>query len=275
MAKISPSLFRFLWGGLFGHPSCAYGISPFKGGVSLPLQSLYSNHSSITMKTISKTTLQFLKDLKKNNDRDWFNDNKSQYKKAKQEFEQFVDELIQSLSAFDPEIVHQTAKNCIFRIYRDVRFSHDKSPYKTNFGAHITGATKKSELHSLAGYYLHIEPGESFLAGGAYLPTGDWLKAIRKEIDENAGELKKILSSKNFKNTFGEMKGEKLKTSPRDYPSDHPEIELLRYKSFLAVHNLNDEQILAGDFLNHCTDVFKALYPLDQFLNNSLKKHSR
>lgn len=226
------------------------------------------------MQTITKPTLQFLKDLKQNNDRDWFTKNKSNYNKAKQEFEQFVDELIQSISGFDPEIVHQTAKNTVFRIYRDVRFSNDKSPYKTNFGAHITGAANKSELHSRAGYYIHLEPGQSFLAGGAYLPTGNWLKAIRKEIDENTDELKRILRSKSFKATFGEMEGEKLKTSPRDYPSDHPEIELLRYKSFLAVHNISDEQILADDFLKKCTDVFKALYPFDQFLNNALRKHS-
>ena len=226
-----------------------------------------------TIKIITKPTLQFLEDLKQNHDRDWFNENKSRYKKAKQEFEQFVDELIQSVAEFDPEIVHQTAKNCVFRIYRDVRFSNDKSPYKTNFGAHITGASKKSELHSQAGYYIHIEPGGSFLAGGAYQPTGKWMKAIRQEIDKNADELKQIINSKSFKNTFGDMEGKKLKTSPRDYPSDHPEIELLRYKSFLAVHNLKDEQILVDDFLKHCTNVFKTLYPFDQFLNNALKKH--
>lgn len=226
------------------------------------------------MKTITKPTLQFLNELKKNNNRDWFNENKPRYEEAKIDFEQFIDELIQSIAKFDPSITHQTAKNCVFRIYRDVRFSKDKSPYKTNFGAHITPAKKKSELHSVAGYYIHLEPGQSMLAGGAYLPKGDWLKAIRAEIDENAGELKKILSSKSFKKYFGEMEGDKLKTSPRDYPADHLEIELLRYKSFLATHQLNDEQLLADDLLNHCTDVFKALYPFDLYLNKAQQKHS-
>lgn len=223
------------------------------------------------MKTISKPTLQFLKELKKNNDRDWFNNHKSRYEKAKQEFEQFIDELIQSIAAFDPSIAHQTVKNCVFRIYRDVRFSKDKSPYKTNFGAHITAAAKKSEIHSRAGYYIHLEPGESMLAGGAYLPKGDWLNAIRKEIDENASELKKILNSKTFRKYFGEIEGEKLKTSPRDYPADHPEIELLRYKSFLAVHRPDDDQVLSGDFLQHCVRVFEALFPFDQFLNKPIE----
>lgn len=226
------------------------------------------------MKSLSKKTLQYLNDLRKNNDRDWFNQNKSRYKKARQEFVQFVDELIQAVSEFDPSIAHQTAKNCVFRIHRDVRFSKDKSPYKTNFGAHITGAAKKSEIHSRAGYYIHIEPGQSFLAGGAYQPTGKWMKAIRMEIDENAEKLKKIINSKSFKNTFGEMEGEKLKTSPRDYSSDHPEIELLRYKSFLATHQLKEERILSDDFLSHCKDVFTVLYPFDQFLNNAQEKHT-
>lgn len=225
------------------------------------------------MKSLSEETFQFLKDLKKNNDRDWFNENKPRYKKARQDFVHFIDELIQAVSAFDPSIAHQTGKNCVFRIYRDVRFSKDKSPYKTNFGAHITGAAKKSEMHSRAGYYIHIEPGKSFLAGGAYQPTGKWMSAIRHEIDQNADEIKEILNSKSFKNTFGEMEGEKLKTSPRDYPSDHPEIELLRYKSFLATHKLTDEQILADNFLRHCKDVFTVLYPFDQFLNNAQEKH--
>lgn len=226
------------------------------------------------MKSLSKETLKFLYDLRKNNDRDWFNQNKSRYKKVRQEFVKFVDELIQAVSEFDPAIGHQTAKNCVFRIYRDVRFSNDKSPYKTNFGAHITGASDKSELHSKAGYYIHIEPGKSFLAGGAYQPTGKWMKAIRQEIDENADGLKKIIHSKSFKNTFGEMEGEKLKTSPRDYSIDHPEIELLRYKSFLATHSLADEKVLSSDFLSYCKHVFKVLYPFDQFLNEAQQKHS-
>lgn len=219
------------------------------------------------MSQISPSTLQFLKDLKENNNRDWFTENKGRYEEARSNFMEFVDSLIRDISAFDPSIAHQTAKNSVFRIYRDVRFSEDKSPYKTNFGAHFTAAHKRSEMHSRAGYYIHLEPGQSMLAGGAYMPQGEWLKAIRQEIDYNAEDLKKIISSKTFKEYFGEMEGERLKKAPRDYPQDHPEIELLKHKSFLAVNRCPDELILSDNFSDHCVRVFKALYPFDQFLN--------
>ena len=119
------------------------------------------------MQTIAKSTLQFLTDLKANNNRDWFQANKPVYQEALENFTQFIDALIAEIVKFDPSIGHHTAKQCIFRIYRDVRFSKDKSPYKTHFGAHITSAAKKSEIHSRAGYYIHIGPGEAMLAGGA------------------------------------------------------------------------------------------------------------
>ena len=222
------------------------------------------------MTTISKSSFKFLKDLKKNNNRDWFNDNKPKYLAAKEEFESFIDGLIKNISKFDPSIAHHTGKNCVFRIYRDVRFSKDKSPYKTHLGAHVTSAAKKSEIHSRAGYYIHIGPGESMLAGGAYLPQGPWLKAIRQEIAYHPKEFKKILNSKSFKQYFGEMEGEQLKKAPRDYPQDHPEIELLKYKSFLATHYCKDAEVTSPDFLKHSTKVFKALFPFDQYLNRAL-----
>ncbi len=222
------------------------------------------------MKTISKQSFNFLKELKKNNNRDWFNENKSDYEKAKNEFIEFVDALIINISKFDSSIKHHQAKDCVFRIYRDVRFSKDKSPYKTHFGAHITSAKKRSEIHSRAGYYIHLEPGASMLAGGAYLPESNWLKAIRQEIDYEIKEFKKIINSKAFKDTFGEMEGEKLVNAPKEYPKDHPEIELLKHKSFLASHYCKDKDVLATDFLSHSTKVFKTLYPFDSFLNRAL-----
>ena len=221
------------------------------------------------MNTLSQNTIQFLTDLKQNNNRDWFQEHKPRYEEAKKEFEIFIDALIAQISKFDPSIGHHEAKNCIFRIYRDVRFSKDKSPYKTNLGAHITSAAKRSEIHTRAGYYIHIGPGESMLAGGAYLPQGDWLKAIRKEIDYNADALKKIIENDPFKRFFGTIEGEKLKKAPKGYDPDHPEIELLKYKSFLATHNLTDSQVTSGNFLQHSAEVFEALYPFDQFLNQS------
>lgn len=216
---------------------------------------------------ISKSTLQFLKALKANNNRDWFLSHKSQYESAKSEFELFVEDVLAEISKFDKDIGHFTAKDCIFRIYRDVRFTNDKSPYKTHFGAHVTSAPKKSEIHSRAGYYIHIGPGESMLAGGAYMPHSKWLKAIRNEISDDPESFKKILNSKDFQNYFGGLEGEQLKTAPRDFSKDHPEIELLRYKSFLATHHCTDAMVTAADFPKNCVLTFKALYPFDQFLN--------
>ena len=220
------------------------------------------------MQNITQSTFQFLKSLKKNNDRDWFKEHRKEYEKAKLEFTSFIDALIIEIAKFDKEIAHFSAKDTIFRIHRDVRFSKDKSPYKTHFGAHISSAPKKSEIHTRAGYYIHLEPGASMLAGGAYLPEGSWLKAIRQEIHYNADSLKKIISDPGFKQYF-DMEGEKLKTAPRDYPKDHPEIELLKHKSFLAVHHCDDKEVLSDEFLKHCARAFKELYPFDQFLNQA------
>ncbi len=222
------------------------------------------------MPGISKNTIQFLKEIKKNNNREWFARNKPRYEQSKAEFEIFIDALIAKIAEYDAGAANIKAKDCVFRIYRDIRFSKDKSPYKTHFGAHITSAAKKTEVHSRAGYYVHIGPGESMLAGGAYMPESNWLKAIRQEIHYNTDEFKKILNSKSFRQYFGEMEGEKLKTTPKDYPPDHPEIELLKHKSFLATHYLKDSDVAAADFLKHAARVFKALYPFDRFLNSAL-----
>jgi uncharacterized protein (TIGR02453 family) len=219
------------------------------------------------MKTISKETLLFLSNLKKNNNRDWFTANKKTFEAAKKDFEEFIDALILEIARFDSSVAHFTAKDCIFRIYRDVRFSKDKSPYKMHFGAHITAAASKSEIHSRAGYYIHLEPGASMLAGGAYLPQGEWLKMIRHEIAFHADEFKTILNNNDFKKYFVEIEGDKLKKAPKDYPADHPEIELLKYKSFLAAHYCQDEKVLDTGFLEHAGKVFKALKPFDDFLN--------
>ncbi len=221
------------------------------------------------MAAISKSSFQFLKELKANNNREWFTENKPRYEIAKVEFEAFIEDLIARITAFDPAIGHHKAKDCVFRIYRDVRFSKDKSPYKTHFGAHVTSAAKRSEIHTRAGYYIHLEPGASMLAGGAYLPEKEWLKSIRQEIDYNGTELHKILDAKDFKDVFGQIEGEKLKTTPKGYAAEHPEIELLKQKSFLASHQLSDSQVTSSDFLDHAARVFKVLYPFDEFLNRS------
>jgi len=222
------------------------------------------------MTVISKETFTFLNDLKINNNREWFNANKGRYETAKKEFEEFIDRLILNIASFDPSIAHFTAKDCIFRIYRDVRFSKDKSPYKTHFGAHITSAPKKSEIHSRAGYYVQIAPGDSFLGGGAYLPQSDWLQDIRQEISYHGNEFRAILSNPDFKKYFGEMEGEKLSKVPRGYNPDHPEIEFIKHKSFLGMSKCEDKLVTSAGFLDHCSNAFRALFPFDEFLNRAM-----
>ena len=219
--------------------------------------------------TISKETFEFLSALRKNNNRDWFKGNKPLYERSRENVAAFIDELIKKIGKFDPDITHHTGKSAMFRIYRDVRFSQDKSPYKTHFGAHVTAALKKSDIHSRAGYYIHISPGDSMLAGGAYMPQGSWLKGIRAQIADDGDSFRKIIKSKSFKGYFGDIEGDQLKTAPKGYPKDHPEIELLRYKSFLATHQCDDDVVLSEHFLDHAAKVFKALYPFDAFLNRA------
>ncbi len=218
---------------------------------------------------LSSSTFRFLKDLKANNNRDWFTANKPRYEAAREEFEQFIASLHTEIVKFDDSIGAIEPKKTIFRIYRDVRFSKNKDPYKTNFGAHIHPGEKQA-VHSVAGYYIHIEPGgKSMLAGGAYLPQGPWLKAIRQEIDFNGKDFKKIINAKSF-TTYFELEGEKLVRPPQGYDASHPDIEWLKQKSFLAVHHPSDKIVQSSDFLKHCHKAFKALYPFDQFLNRAL-----
>ncbi len=219
------------------------------------------------MATISKNTMKFLKDLKANNNREWFTENKGRYEEAKEDFEIFITALLKNIAKFDPSVADVNPKKAIFRIYRDVRFGKDKSPYKINLGAHLTASP--TQVHDRAGYYIQIQPGNSFLAGGAYTPPGPWINKIRQEIDYNTKEFKKIINAAGFKKYFGEITGEQLKTAPKGYPKDHPEIDLLRYKSYLAVNNCDDKLVQSDAFLKHSTDVFKAMKPFDDFLNRA------
>jgi len=219
------------------------------------------------MVQIRKTTLEFLNGLKYNNNRDWFLKNQSGYKEAKNNFESFVQELINEVIAFDPILKGLEVKNCIFRINRDVRFSNDKSPYKTNFGAFIVRGGKKNG-DKFAGYYFHIEPGDSMIAGGAYMPPAPWLSAIREKIDENPEELIEIMDKKDFSKYFGKIDGEKLKKAPKGYPPDHPYIDLLKLKSYLVINQVSDDVVVSPDYFHHVINVFKAMKPLNDFLNN-------
>lgn len=220
------------------------------------------------MNHISKATLKFLKDLKANNDRDWFNDNKTRYEDARDEFIEFVRATQLEIARFDARVQSVDPKKAVFRIYRDVRFSKNKDPYKTALAARLMPPT--GELGRNAGYYIHIQPGNSILAGGAYQPDKDWLKDIRDEIDYDAGPLRKILASSSFKKHFGQLEGDALKTAPKGYERDHPEIDLLRHKTFVAYHKVADKTVTSEKFSNYAAKIFKEVKPLNDFLNTAM-----
>ena len=218
------------------------------------------------METINKSTLTFLTSVKDNNNRDWFIGKRPQYLEAKNNFESFVQNIINEIILFNPIMKGLEAKSCVFRINRDIRFSNDKSPYKSHFGAFIVRGGKQNG-DKYAGYYFHIEPGKSILAGGAYTPPAPWLSAIREKISDSPDEYIKITQSKDFVKYFGSVDGEKLKTAPKGYPKDHPNIELLKFKSYLVVNEVTDKLALSSDFQDHVINVFKAMKPLNDYLN--------
>jgi uncharacterized protein (TIGR02453 family) len=221
------------------------------------------------MEAIKKSTLEFLNNLKNNNTRDWFLKNRSHYISAKNNFESFVQNLIDNIVDFEPIIKGLEVKSCVYRINRDIRFSNDKSPYKSHLGAFIVRGGKRNG-DKFAGYYIHIEPGNSIIAGGAYMPPTPWLSAIREKIAEEPDKIVKITKSKEFIKYFGKITGEKLKNPPKGYPSDHPNIDLLKFKSFLIVNNVEDELALNENYFTYVLDVLKAMKPFNDFLNDYL-----
>lgn len=213
---------------------------------------------------IKNSTLMFLKDLSKNNNRDWFNENKEQYISANNNVKDFVEVLIDEIGKFDEEILKTDAKKALFRIYRDVRFSKDKSPYKTNFGAGL-GMGKGNRI---SGYYLHIEPGKSFLAGGVYLPEPSVLKEIRKEISMNSKEFLNILDQDEFRNNFRGLSVEnKLQRVPNGFEKDDPMAEFLKLKSFIVVHPVSNEALMRETAAKNFAQIFKSIKPLNDFLS--------
>ena len=218
------------------------------------------------METIKKSTLDFLKQIKKNNNREWFIGNRPAYLDARENFESFVQKLIDQIIEFEPIMKGLEVKSCVYRFNRDIRFSNDKSLYKTHFGAFIVRGGKKNG-DKYGGYYFHIEPGGSIIAGGAYMPPAPWLSAIREKIDEEPDRFMKIISSKEFKKFFGQLTGEKLKKAPKGYPADHPNVDLLKFKSYLVVNEVKDEFVLNEKYFEHTIEVMKAMKPLNDFLN--------
>lgn len=220
--------------------------------------------------TINSKIFNFLSELKANNNREWFQDNKKHYQEAHAEFKEFVNLLIPLVAEIDNQVSNITAKDCMFRIYRDVRFSKNKLPYKENFGAHIVPGGKKS---GLAGYYLHVEPGgNSFLGIGSYHPQADMLKSIRTEIYYQSDNFKAIINAPPFKAHFGGlmMTEDKLKTAPKGFPKDFPDIDLLRYKNYVAGKTLSDEELLQEGLTDYICETFRAGLPFNRFLNEAV-----
>ena len=220
------------------------------------------------MNSIQKSTFKFLSDLKKNNNREWFEKNKeSRYKPAHKNMYQFMDSLIAEMKKVD-NIETMSGKKALFRIYRDVRFSKDKLPYKPFFGGRIKRAT--SWLRG--GHYIHIEPGNCFIAGGFFNPNSDDLKLIRDEIAHDAKPLREILEDPDFKKTWGVFEGDAVKTSPRGYDGDHPDIDLIRFKQFHLSHHFSDEEVLSEDFIFEVVKSFLVIRPYFNYMSEVLTR---
>ncbi len=217
---------------------------------------------------LRKSTFNFLKEVKKNNNRDWFSSHKDLYEQAKSDAVQFLDQILKKSVRFEPLLKGVNAEKCIMRIYRDVRFSKNKDPYKTNFGLPFPGKIAGMEK---TGYYLHIEPGASFVGGGYWMPTPEDLKKIRQEIDYNPKEIHKILENKEFRQLFGQLSEEdKLKNAPKEYPKDHPDIELLKLKQFVAFTPLSDKELMNESGVDTVLHAVKTLKPMIDFLARSI-----
>jgi uncharacterized protein (TIGR02453 family) len=216
-----------------------------------------------------ETTLHFLKKLKINNNREWFDSNKTEYLASKEIFEEFVSELIKGINKFDKKVsLDLKPKDCTFRIYKDVRFSKDKTPYKNNMSASINPGGKKSNI---PGYYFHLEPDACFLAGGVYMPMPDVLKAIRQEIDYNPLPLINVLKSASFKKEFNGLDEEdKLKNPPKGFNKDHAHSEILKNRHFIVSQKFENKDILKKDGLSKTLNSFKAMYPFLDYLRKAI-----
>lgn len=219
----------------------------------------------------AKQLIEFLTELSHNNTRDWFETNKKNYQESRIVFEHIVEYLILEITKFDPSIASVSSKECIFRINRDVRFSTNKEPYKTHFGAFIAFGGRKSVL---PGYYLHIEPEKTFAGGGLFMPQPDYLQAIRSEIYHNTDEFRDIILNKQFIATYGglSLMGDELKTAPRGFPKNWEDIDLLKFRHYTCGKHFNNVALAKIDFSENVLTAFKHLLPLNSFLSNAVKE---
>jgi uncharacterized protein (TIGR02453 family) len=214
---------------------------------------------------IEKNSIEFLKKLAKNNDREWFAKNKEKYNEAHENIIAFADALLIEMNKHD-NIETPSGKKSLYRIYKDVRFSKEKIPYNTHWSGDFRRATKKLR----GGYYFKIKPGESFVAGGFWGPDPDDMKRIRQDIDLNYDDWKKLLVNKTLTKTFGKMRGEQVGSAPRGYAKDNRAIDLLRYKQFIFKHEFKDKEVLSPDFMLKVNDTFKKLRPFFDYMSEVL-----
>ncbi len=221
---------------------------------------------------IHPDTLPFLEELSMNNTKEWFEKNRDRYKKIRKQFSLFISFMIHNLREMDPAIGMPEPKDCIFRINRDIRFSPNKLPYKTNFGAYIANGGRRTFN---PGYYIHLEPGGCFAAGGMYMPPPPALKAIREEIMYDPEVFRNLIENELFRKNFGEIHREKLRTVPRGYSKNDPNTDLIRYKSYTVFKSLPDEAVNSDSFPVTLMDTFRLLKPFNDFLNRALREGGR
>ncbi|MFC4096808.1 DUF2461 domain-containing protein [Euzebyella saccharophila] len=210
---------------------------------------------------ITKETLQFLNLLKENNNREWFTENKKEFKAHEKQVKEFflsVQELLQNHDDIE--------KMKMFRIYRDVRFSKDKTPYK----AHFAGSFSRLGAHLRGGYYIQIKPGESFIATGFWAPNKEDLLRIRKEFEQDASEMRDILAHPNFKKIWGNLEGESVKTAPKGFDKNHENIDLIKYKQFVFTRKFSDKEVLSTNFIKQVDESFKAIRPYFNYMSDVL-----
>ena len=217
------------------------------------------------MPKIVPSTYDFLRELAANNDRDWFADNKHRYEAARANVAEFAEELLSRLRKTDV-ISTENGRKSLFRIYRDVRFSQDKRPYKTN----IAGSFTRDGRLRRGGYYFSLSPERNMVGGGFYGIERDDLKRLRQELAASAGEMRSILNDPTFRERLGELRGDQLKTSPQGYPRDHPDIDLLRYKQFYATREFTEREVLADDFIDRAEATLLALRPFFDYFSDIL-----
>ena len=218
---------------------------------------------------LQSSTIQFLKALKKNNNKEWFDKNRKIYEQAKADYLNFVTIMLNEIQGFDTSLMELQHKQCIFRLNRDVRFSKNKDPYKTNFGASFSKGAKKIQT---AGYYFHLEPGENFVGGGLWMPMAPDLNKVRQEIDYCFKEFSSILKKPAFKSTYGDMDNSmKLVRPPKGFDVDNPALEYLKLKSFVVTRSIKDTELTDKQLVKNVVKDFKTIAPLVHFLNRAIE----